>query len=91
MRELNARQWDRIGITLVVSGPIDVSADHLPFFGTVPGKGRVHYGLGYSGHGVGPSWLGGQILAFAVFAIAFGLAAAAAFTLPEQRGRALEE
>ena len=43
-------------------GPIDVSADHLPFFGTVKGK-RVHYGLGYSGHGVGPSWLGGQILA----------------------------
>jgi len=44
-------------------GPIDVSADHLPFFKTVPGKGRVHYGVGYSGHGVGPSWLGGQILA----------------------------
>jgi glycine/D-amino acid oxidase-like deaminating enzyme len=43
-------------------GPIDVSADHLPFFGTVPGE-RVHYGAGYSGHGVGPSWLGGQILA----------------------------
>ena len=46
-------------------GPIDVSADHLPFYGTCPGTvpGRVHYGLGYSGHGVGPSWLGGQILA----------------------------
>jgi glycine/D-amino acid oxidase-like deaminating enzyme len=44
-------------------GPIDVSADHLPFFGAVPGTRRVHYGLGYSGHGVGPSWLGGQILA----------------------------
>jgi glycine/D-amino acid oxidase-like deaminating enzyme len=43
-------------------GPIDVSADHLPFFGTVKGK-RTHYGLGYSGHGVGPTWLGGQILA----------------------------
>jgi glycine/D-amino acid oxidase-like deaminating enzyme len=43
-------------------GPIDVSADHLPFFGTVRGQ-RVHYGLGYSGHGVGPAWLGGQILA----------------------------
>ena len=42
-------------------GPIDVSADHLPFFGTVPGT-SIHYGLGYSGHGVGPSWLGGQIL-----------------------------
>jgi glycine/D-amino acid oxidase-like deaminating enzyme len=43
-------------------GPIDVSADHLPFFGTVPGT-RVHYGAGYSGSGVGPSWLGGRILA----------------------------
>ncbi|MHB8643626.1 MAG: NAD(P)/FAD-dependent oxidoreductase [Gaiellaceae bacterium] len=43
-------------------GPIDVSADHLPFFGTVP-RTSIHYGLGYSGHGVGPSWLGGQILA----------------------------
>jgi glycine/D-amino acid oxidase-like deaminating enzyme len=42
-------------------GPIDVSADHLPFFGTVPGT-NVHYGLGYSGNGVGPSYLGGQIL-----------------------------
>jgi len=43
-------------------GPIDVSADHFPFFGTVP-ESRVHYGAGYSGNGVGPSWLGGQILA----------------------------
>ena len=43
-------------------GPIDVSADHFPFFGTVPGS-RVHYGAGYSGNGVGPSWLGGRILA----------------------------
>ena len=44
------------------SGPIDVSADRLPWYGTVPGT-RVHYGAGYSGNGVGPSWLGGQILA----------------------------
>ena len=43
-------------------GPIDVSADHLPFFGTVPGT-HLHYGLGYSGHGVGPTWLAGQALA----------------------------
>jgi glycine/D-amino acid oxidase-like deaminating enzyme len=43
-------------------GPIDVSSDHLPFFGTVP-RMRIHYGAGYSGNGVGPSWLGGQILA----------------------------
>jgi len=43
-------------------GPIDVSADRFPFFGTVPGS-QVHYGAGYSGNGVGPSWLGGRILA----------------------------
>jgi glycine/D-amino acid oxidase-like deaminating enzyme len=49
-------------------GPIDVSADHFPFFGTVPGT-RVHYGAGYSGNGVGPSWLGGQILARLVLGI----------------------
>jgi glycine/D-amino acid oxidase-like deaminating enzyme len=41
-------------------GPIDVSADRLPFFGTY---GRAHFGVGYTGNGVGPSWLGGQILA----------------------------
>ena len=43
-------------------GPIDVSSDRLPFFATVPGT-RVHYGVGFTGNGVGPSWLGGQILA----------------------------
>ena len=43
-------------------GPIDVSGDHLPFFGSLE-QGTVHYGLGYSGNGVGPSHLGGQILA----------------------------
>ena len=43
-------------------GPVDVSSDQLPFFGTVAGT-RIHYGAGYSGNGVGPSWLGGQILA----------------------------
>jgi glycine/D-amino acid oxidase-like deaminating enzyme len=43
-------------------GPVDVSSDQLPFFATVPAA-RIHYGAGYSGNGVGPSWLGGQILA----------------------------
>ena len=49
-------------ITHAWGGPIDVSVDNLPTFGTVPGT-RIHYGAGYSGSGVGPSWLGGQILA----------------------------
>jgi glycine/D-amino acid oxidase-like deaminating enzyme len=43
-------------------GPIDISADHLPFFGTLDG-GSIHFGHGYSGNGVGPAWLGGRILA----------------------------
>ena len=43
-------------------GAVDVSSDRLPFFRTVRGT-RVHYGLGYTGNGVGPSWLGGRILA----------------------------
>jgi glycine/D-amino acid oxidase-like deaminating enzyme len=43
-------------------GPIDVSGTHLPFFGTMP-SGNVHYGLGYTGNGVGPAHLGGKILA----------------------------
>ena len=43
-------------------GPIDVSGTHLQFVGTLPG-GRVHYGVGYTGNGVGPSHLVGRILA----------------------------
>jgi glycine/D-amino acid oxidase-like deaminating enzyme len=43
-------------------GPINVSALNLPFFGTLQ-PGNVHFGLGYTGNGVAPSHLGGQILA----------------------------
>ncbi len=43
-------------------GPIDISADHLPWFGSIEGR-PVHYGHGYSGNGVGPSVVGGRILA----------------------------
>jgi glycine/D-amino acid oxidase-like deaminating enzyme len=49
-------------VTHAWGGPIDVSADHVPFFGTVPGR-RVHYAAGFSGNGVGPAWLAGQALA----------------------------
>ncbi len=41
-------------------GPIDVSPTHLPVFGS---RGRVHHGYGFTGNGVGPSHLGGRILA----------------------------
>jgi glycine/D-amino acid oxidase-like deaminating enzyme len=43
-------------------GAIDVSSDRLPVVATVPGT-RVHYGVGYTGNGVGPSWLVGRALA----------------------------
>jgi glycine/D-amino acid oxidase-like deaminating enzyme len=43
-------------------GPIDITADHLPMFGSLPGR-PVHYGHGYSGNGVAPAVLGGRLLA----------------------------
>ena len=42
-------------------GPIDITDDHRPWFGTRPG-GRIHHGLGYSGNGVAAAILGGRIL-----------------------------
>ena len=49
-------------------GPIDVSGNHLPFFGTLP-SGNVRYGLGYTGNGVGPCHLGGKILSRMILGI----------------------
>lgn len=50
-----------VGIDAVWGGPIDVSAHHVPFFGSIWG-GNVHYGMGFTGGGVGPCVLGGRIL-----------------------------
>jgi glycine/D-amino acid oxidase-like deaminating enzyme len=55
---------DDVALVDAWGGPIDISSNHLPSFGTLGGRGgRIHWGHGYSGTGVGPSWLGGQILA----------------------------
>jgi glycine/D-amino acid oxidase-like deaminating enzyme len=43
-------------------GPVGLTVRFVPTFGTLEG-GRIHYGFGYCGHGVGPTHLGGQILA----------------------------
>jgi glycine/D-amino acid oxidase-like deaminating enzyme len=43
-------------------GPIDITGDHLPWFGSVRNR-PIHFGHGYSGNGVGPSVVGGRILA----------------------------
>lgn len=47
-------------VTHAWGGPIDVSPTHLPIFGS---RGKVHHGFGFTGNGVGPSYLGGEILA----------------------------
>jgi glycine/D-amino acid oxidase-like deaminating enzyme len=41
-------------------GPIDVSPVHLPWFGTLK---SLSYGFGFTGNGVGPTELGGRVLA----------------------------
>ena len=44
-------------------GPIDRSKSGLPFFGQLGQNHAILVGAGYSGNGVGPSFLGGRILA----------------------------
>jgi len=57
-----------VGIEKSWGGGIDISSDRLPFFRTVPGT-RIHYGAGYSGHGVNPTYMGGQCLASLVLGV----------------------
>ena len=45
------------------TGPIDRSLSGLPFFGRLGGRDDLLYGLGFSGNGVGPTSVGGRILA----------------------------
>ncbi|MEP6757827.1 MAG: FAD-dependent oxidoreductase [Actinomycetota bacterium] len=61
--------WSGVGIEAAWGGPMDVTGRHLPSFGTLP-AGTIHYGLGYTGGGVGPCHLGGKILS----ALALGIA-----------------
>lgn len=54
---------DGVAITNTWSGAVDYSSDSMPFFGRLAGSPRVHFGVGFSGNGVGPSYIGGKILA----------------------------
>jgi putative aminophosphonate oxidoreductase len=45
------------------SGPIDRTPDSLPLLGCFSGHKNICYGIGWSGNGVGPSVIGGKILA----------------------------
>lgn len=60
------RAYPMLNDTLIThswSGPIDRTYDSLPVFGRIAGSDNIHYGIGWSGNGVGPSRLGGRILA----------------------------
>ncbi|MEA2470280.1 MAG: hypothetical protein QOE38_1279, partial [Thermoleophilaceae bacterium] len=52
-----------VRLTHAWGGAVDRAPGHLPFVGALGEHGNVHYGLGYSGNGVGPSALIGRILA----------------------------
>ena len=60
------RYYPNLRDTNVVSdwaGPIDRTYNSLPIFGRLYGDPNIHYGVGWSGNGVGPSAVGGKILA----------------------------
>ncbi|WP_162419809.1 FAD-dependent oxidoreductase [Microvirga brassicacearum] len=45
------------------NGPIDRTMTGLPLFGQLNGSDSIFYAFGYSGNGVGPTHLGGRVLA----------------------------
>jgi putative aminophosphonate oxidoreductase len=45
------------------SGPVDRTPDSLPLLGYLNGRKNICYGIGWSGNGVGPSVIGGKVLA----------------------------
>ncbi|MDB5956359.1 FAD-dependent oxidoreductase [Ramlibacter sp.] len=63
-RSLHAFIPQLAGVPLAASwnGASDRSVTGLPFFGRLRGTANVFYGFGYSGNGVGPSRMGGEIL-----------------------------
>jgi putative aminophosphonate oxidoreductase len=45
------------------TGPVERTRNGLPYFAQLGRRGGVLVGVGYSGNGVGPSYLGGRVLA----------------------------
>jgi hypothetical protein len=52
-----------VKITHDWAGPIDRTSNGLPIFGRLYEDANIYYGVGWSGNGVGPSVVGGKILA----------------------------
>ena len=52
-----------VAITHDWCGPIDRTPNSLPLLGRLAGRPHIVYGVGWSGNGVGPSVVGGKVLA----------------------------
>ncbi|RJG12309.1 FAD-dependent oxidoreductase [Pseudomonas cavernicola] len=61
--------FEGVAIESTWNGPSDRSVTGLPFFGQMSQSGNVFYGFGYSGSGVGPCHMGGQILSSMVLGL----------------------
>ena len=61
-------QLEGIRFTHAWGGPIDQTPTFLPFYRTLD-PGNVHAGLGFSGHGLVQTFVGGQILASTVLGL----------------------
>lgn len=62
-------QLGKLPMTASWNGPSDRSVTGFPFFGQLNGARHIVYGFGYSGNGVGPSYMGGQILSSMVLGL----------------------
>lgn len=61
-------QLEGIRFTHAWGGPIDQTVTFVPFYRSLP-PGNVHAGLGYSGHGLAQTMVGGRILASTVLGL----------------------
>jgi glycine/D-amino acid oxidase-like deaminating enzyme len=61
-------QLDGVRFTHAWGGPIDQTAAFVPFYRTLR-PGTIHAGLGYSGHGLSQTFVGGKILASTVLGV----------------------
>ena len=63
------QHWRIFRLNLRWSGPIDRTYDGLPIVSRLGGFPHIVFGVGWSGNGVGPSRIGGRILASLVTGI----------------------
>lgn len=73
-------------VTSTWRAPVEYSVSSLPFFVPLTGQPRVFCGTGYSGDGIGPSVLGGRILASLATDVEDELSTSFLTRMPSSRG-----